>query len=133
MKSALIRRVDRYVSREDSRGSFEGLINRGVWREFNLITSFAGVKRGGHYHKESDELFFIIEGEIVVHAQRVTVGKLAGPLEVFNFAQGDVFIIDKMVHHIFYIREPSRWINALSIVFDENHPDIFIPEEEPGR
>jgi dTDP-4-dehydrorhamnose 3,5-epimerase-like enzyme len=113
------------MRREDSRGCFEGLINQGNWLEINLITSHAGVIRGGHYHVKSEELFFIIEGEVVVQAQKIMDGKLSGLSESFNFAQGDVFIINKLVHHTFHVLKPSRWINALSVVFDKASPDIF--------
>ncbi|MDR1874831.1 MAG: cupin domain-containing protein [Synergistaceae bacterium] len=127
MKSELVYRIDRYARREDPRGCFEGLIHCGSWQEINLITSYAGVTRGGHYHKKADELFFIIEGEIAVQAREVIDGTPAASPEDFRFAQGDVFIVRRNVYHTFHILKPSRWINALSVAFDENQPDIFTP------
>jgi dTDP-4-dehydrorhamnose 3,5-epimerase-like enzyme len=127
MKSELIYKIDRYVYKKDSRGCFEGLSNQGNWHEINLITSHAGVIRGGHYHVKADELFFIIEGEIVVQAQKIINDELSGLLENFSFTQGDVFIVNKLVLHTFHVLKPSRWINALSVAFDESSPDMFIP------
>jgi dTDP-4-dehydrorhamnose 3,5-epimerase-like enzyme len=131
MKSELVYEIARYMCRKDSRGCLEGLINQGNWREINLIASHAGVMRGGHYHVKADELFFIIEGEIAVQAQKIIDGKFSGAPENFTFVQGDVFIVNKLVHHTFHVLKPSRWINALSVAFDKSSPDIFT--EPSGR
>jgi dTDP-4-dehydrorhamnose 3,5-epimerase-like enzyme len=130
MKSELICKIDRYAYKKDSRGCFEGLCNQGNWREINLISSRAGAIRGGHYHVKADELFFIIEGEIAVQAQKIADGGLSGLPEKFGFAQGDVFIVNKLVLHTFHVLKPSRWINALSVAFDESSPDMFVPNAD---
>jgi dTDP-4-dehydrorhamnose 3,5-epimerase-like enzyme len=117
--------VTRYFVHSDERGSIEGLINKGNWQELNLITSDAGIVRGNHYHKKTQELFIILEGDIEVQTQAVDEGKLVGNLSIHKVKAGDVFLVEPMTNHIFTPHKPSKWINALSEPVDNEHPDFF--------
>lgn len=117
--------VERYFLHTDARGSIQGLINKGSWKELNLITSDAGVVRGNHYHKKIRELFIILEGEIEIRCQEVKRGRLAGDPVVHQVKAGDVFCIEPMTNHIFIPEKPSKWINALSAPVDPEEPDFY--------
>ncbi len=116
--------VERYFKYEDPRGSIQGLINSGSWREVNLITSSKNSIRGDHYHKETIELFIILEGEIEVISQRVVNNALMGNDTHFIVRSGDVFMVEPFCNHIFVVREDSKWINMLSEPIDKVSPDI---------
>lgn len=121
----MIERIERYFTASDERGSIEGLANFGEWEEINLIRSLAGTIRGNHYHKETIELFLILEGEILVST--CMVGQDNRPGEVTNkyyVKAGDVFLINPMVNHTFQVIMDSRWINLLSKKSDSQNPDI---------
>jgi dTDP-4-dehydrorhamnose 3,5-epimerase-like enzyme len=121
----MLRFVNRYFVHTDERGSIEGLINQGTWKELNIISSDAGVVRGNHYHKNTRELFIILEGEIEVRTQRVSNGHPAGTLSVYHVKAGDVFLVEPMTNHVFTPRAFSKWINALSEPVDKEHPDFY--------
>ena len=121
----MIRTIDSYFEHGDPRGRIKGIINTGEWEEINMITSDADVVRGNHYHKYTLELFFIIRGEIKVHTQRVKDGKLCSKVAENIVREGDIFIVDPMVNHIFYTMTDSAWINVLSKRLDTYEPDMY--------
>lgn len=125
--------VNRYFVHIDERGSIEGLINTGYWKEMNLITSDSGVVRGNHYHKKTYELFIILEGKIKVFTQRIREGELVDKAIENCVKEGDVFIIDPMTNHVFIPLKPSRWINALSEPIDKDDPDFYRIEVNDGQ
>lgn len=120
----MIKFIENYFQHKDDRGSITGLINFGKWEELNIIESEAGVKRGNHYHKYTQELFVILDGRIKVSLQNVKDDKLVGGVEEYEVRQGDVFILEVNINHVFDILEKSRWINMLSVKTDEKLPDI---------
>jgi mannose-6-phosphate isomerase-like protein (cupin superfamily) len=119
----LHRRLGRYFTHSDARGSIEGLINTGTWREVNLIRSEAGVVRGRHYHKHAEECFIILSGRIKVDL-RLPASGAADRSETLNVQAGDVFIVPPLVEHTFDILEDAVWINLMSIPMDANAPDF---------
>ena len=44
---------------EDERGSLVQLVHEG-YKQINVVTSKAGVKRGRHYHKLNREGFYVV-------------------------------------------------------------------------
>ena len=64
--SPLYQRIPVYFTHSDPRGAITGLLNFGSWKEMNFITSIADTVRGRHYHKETEECFFILSGRIKV-------------------------------------------------------------------
>ena len=114
-----------YIEYSDKRGSFLGLINFGNWKEINIIFSEADTVRGNHYHKNTDELFLILEGKIKITLQKVLDNKkLDNGEKTFDVQEGDVFLIKKNVNHIFETIEYSKWINVLSQKLNIDNPDI---------
>ena len=122
--SEMISVIPRYFEHGDARGSIAGLINTGVWREINLISSDAGVTRGGHYHKNTEECFAILSGQVrVLLEKRDEHGEWLR--EEHLFTAGDVFIVHPWVVHTFVVTEKSQWINMLSTPIDQNQPDFY--------
>ncbi|NCD10923.1 MAG: cupin domain-containing protein [Epsilonproteobacteria bacterium] len=120
----MIKFITNYFQHKDDRGSITGLVNFGQWEELNIIESEAGVKRGNHYHKNTQELFVILDGKIKISLQNIQGDRLAGEIKEYEVKQGDVFMIEINTNHVFEILEKSRWINMLSIKTDEKLPDI---------
>lgn len=120
----MLKIIKRYFMHEDKRGTLEGLVNFGEWKEMNLISSLAGVERGNHYHKETLELFIILEGKINVILLKVKDGKLVGSKTERIVNRGDVFLIDPFVNHTFRVLVEAKWINVLSKKIDPENPDI---------
>ena len=107
----------------DERGRLMQLIH-GDCAQVNFVTSKPSSLRGGHYHKQNREIFFIIDGEVAV-----TVKK-DGRKEVYHFNSGDMFAINKNVIHYFDYKKES----SLIVVYDkgvensDGTKDIY-PEE----
>ena len=121
----MIRFIKEYFRHSDERGSIRGLINVGTWEELNMIQSDSHTIRGNHYHEQTEELFVIIEGKIKVILQSVDQHVLVGNAEEYTVNAGDVFIIEKGVHHRFEIMESARWINALARRSNPDQIDIL--------
>jgi len=110
-----------YFNYSDERGQLYGIIQKGIWKEINHITSSAGSIRGNHYHKKTLELFYIISGTIEVFIKNLRNGKETS----FNVISGDIFIVEPYELHTFNIKTDSSWINMLSKRIDHNKPDIY--------
>lgn len=114
-----MKKLEPYMMREDTRGRLVGLINEGSWEEFNYLETQAGQVRGNHYHRDTWEVFFIIEGEIEV------VTQIPGQVETsMTLHPGDVLMIEPGERHTFHCITTTRWINALSKRFEQDNPDI---------
>lgn len=114
-----MRKIEPYMTRSDARGKLIGLLNTGTWEEFNYLETKAGQIRGNHYHSETREVFFIIEGDIEVVAQ------YPGQQETRMIVHaGDILEVEPEENHTFYCLTNTRWINFLSKRFDQNLPDI---------
>ena len=118
----MIQFIKNYYNFHDNRGNFVGLVNFGAWREINLITSDKNSIRGGHYHKNTIETFIILDGEIDV---KVYLHNYPDQYKVYFVKAGDVFMINPMVVHIFYVKTAAKWINLLSNKMDMDSPDIY--------
>lgn len=115
-----MKRVEPYCVREDARGKLVGLMNEGKWEEFNYLETKAGEVRGNHYHKNTTELFFILDGEI-----RVELVKPGGSVNTQLVRRGDILLVEPGEMHTFHCVTDACWINALSQRFDDLNPDIY--------
>jgi len=109
-----------YFEFSDTRGLLRGLCRGGPWKEINYASSVKGTKRGGHWHRETFESFFIIKGRISVQTKDI----VSGDEQLFIAAAGDFFSISPMKLHTFTMLDDVEWINLLSNPIDEVAPDI---------
>jgi mannose-6-phosphate isomerase-like protein (cupin superfamily) len=117
-----MKRFQSYKQLQDERGKFRGIINTGNWGEINYIETLCGKVRGGHYHKQLLELFYILEGEI-----EIEIKDLDGNLqETFIASPGWIFLVEPYEIHTFTSLTDSKWINILSQPLAEQEPDIYI-------
>lgn len=80
---------------DDDRGSLVQLVHEG-YKQVNVVTTKAGVFRGGHYHKLNHEVFFVVYGEFKFVAEK------DGVKEEYIFKEGDMFEVLPYVMHSFY-------------------------------
>lgn len=85
---------------DDGRGSLRQLVHEG-YSQFNIVFSKKGVFRGGHYHKENNELFYVINGSFEFVASKGQV------VEKYTFTEGDMFLVPPYVIHSFSYKEDS--------------------------
>ena len=113
-----------YFRFSDDRGEISGIFQDKNWREINYLQSKKGCQRGGHYHRKTQEAFYIIEGKIKILLRDVKTKKE----REFIAEKGDIFEIPINAMHTFDIIENSSWINMLSIPMKGDHKDFHKEE-----
>ncbi len=109
---------------EDNRGKLVQLVHEG-YRQVNVITSRAGVLRGGHYHKKNKEAFYVINGACEVTFVR------DGKREKNKFVAGDFFCIEPGTGHIFRYHEDTTLLGLYDLGVEESdgRKDLYPIEE----
>jgi dTDP-4-dehydrorhamnose 3,5-epimerase-like enzyme len=119
-----------YMMQTDSRGLVCGITRQEWVREVNYIETVAGEVRGNHYHRETIEMFFIIEGAVRVTARHLH----SGHTEERVFSKGDIFLIEPYELHTFRVMEDAKWINMLSKPMAGTTPDLHqCRHDQPGE
>lgn len=114
-------RLECNFRRQDIRGKFMEVWRGGDWHAMNFFTIKKGCSRGGHYHKETRELFFIVEGQCEVKLRDIRTGRESQ----FTAGQEDVFVVDPYELHSLTALRESKVIALLSLPYDEKSPDLF--------
>ena len=99
----MLKRIATDFHFEDDRGTIVQLIHEG-YAQINVITSNKGGFRGGHYHKENEEAFYIVSGKL-----EVTVIE-----ETAVFTTGDFFGIEANDMHSFTFLEDTALVSMYS-------------------
>lgn len=76
----------------DDRGELTQLVHEG-YEQVNVLFTKAGVVRGGHYHKISEEVFFVVSGRVTVQLKKDDKSCTE------TFEKGDFFKIFPWVRH----------------------------------
>ncbi len=87
----------------DERGSLYQLCHNG-WTQVNVSTTKKSVKRGGHYHKQTKEAFFIISGKIALQLQK------EDKEQDITVKSGDFFCFSPYVKHSFNFLEDTTMV-----------------------
>lgn len=80
---------------KDNRGNLVQLVSCG-YSQVNVVISYAGVTRGGHFHKLCREAFYVISGKVEVHLKK------DGKHKIVEFVAGDFFEIEPFTIHEMY-------------------------------
>ncbi|MBI2664074.1 cupin domain-containing protein [Candidatus Woesearchaeota archaeon] len=105
----------------DSRGKIESIQAGIPFREMNKFSSEPGKERGGHYHKDSVEMIFVIEGKVEVTLKNIKTNEV----QTFTMRKDEGIVIEPYEAHKVRILEKSVWINALTKEYNHKNPDIF--------
>lgn len=100
----------------DDRGTITQLVHSG-YKQVNVISSKKGVVRGGHYHKQNKEAFYIVYGALSVTVED----------ETYHFKTGDFFGIDEYDMHSFVFEEETLLVSMYSdgVELPDGTKDIF--------
>ncbi len=106
-------------------GSIIQLVNKG-WNQVNVLESKKGSKRGGHYHKENKELFYIISGEANLILDNGAVE------EIMNLKKGDMFLVSPYQMHTFEFLEDTFMVSLydIGVEYEDGTKDIYSEWEE---
>jgi dTDP-4-dehydrorhamnose 3,5-epimerase-like enzyme len=110
----------------DGRGKFVEVWRGEEWREMNFFTVKKGFTRGGHYHKETRELFFIVEGDCEMRLVDVRTWRES----THGLREEDIFIVDPYELHYLTALTDCKIVSLLSHPHDESSPDLFSPAQD---
>lgn len=110
---------------EDHRGCLTQLVHSG-YDQINVLQTNAGVLRGGHYHKISDEAFYIISGSVEVELKKSGESKK----EKAVFKKGDFFEFHPFTVHSMFFPEDCLMVQLYNKPVEQadGTKDIY-PEE----
>lgn len=106
---------------EDGRGKLTQLVHGG-YTQVNVLESRKGVLRGGHFHKQSREAFFVVRGQV-----EVTLKK--GPDQQTElFVPGDFFEIAPFVVHSMRFPEDCVLVAMydIPVEYEDGTKDIYV-------
>lgn len=112
----MLKILEKDFSFYDDRGSIVQLIHDG-YKQVNVIISKKGVFRGGHYHKQNKEAFYIISGALTLTVN----GKR------HRFTNGDFFGITENDMHSFDFEEDTVLVSMYSngVELEDGTKDIY--------
>lgn len=93
----------------DERGSLIQLVREG-FKQINVIKSTAASFRGGHYHQNNVEAFYIISGEL----ELVVFKEKNAEKESYIFKAEDMFLIPSGITHSFYFIKETILVSMYS-------------------
>lgn len=105
---------------DNDKGFFIQLVHDG-WNQVNVLKSPKGSNRGGHYHKENKEAFYIITGKVKLLLE------IDGKKEVYEFQEGDFFMVKPYQKHIFEFLEETIMVSMydLGVEHEDGTKDIY--------
>tara|TARA_Y100000768_G_scaffold388882_1_gene388234 strand:+ start:606 stop:977 length:372 start_codon:yes stop_codon:yes gene_type:complete len=112
-----------YFKFEDKRGSIKGIFNNYKIEEVNLIKSNPNTIRGKHYHKNTQEILYVIKGELELYfANLKNKNKIKKKILV---KEGQTVIIRPYEYHWSFNKKKAQWMNFLTKRFKKRAPDII--------
>ena len=120
-----IRPVDEVIINE--RGTITQVTGKGTWKQLNIIYRKAGKLGGGHYHRATTELFYVISGKLDV----MTTSPASKSTQYFSFAAGGCFEVVPLEQHYMRFNEDTVLAVIYSKAYDAKAPDTHIYDGLP--
>jgi len=116
----LIKYMDVDFKFENENGVLVQLVHDG-WKQVNVITSVAGKKRGGHYHKYNNEAFYVVSGSFNLYVWKDDVK------EEYLMKPGTWFMVNPFVFHTFEYLEDTVLVSVYSngVELSDTEKDIW--------
>lgn len=89
----------------DARGEITDILVKENIEAVTLITLVRGATRGNHYHKETVQYLFVVQGKL-----KMLTRMPDQPIVVTILEKGDLAVTDHMEHHAFTALEDSAFI-----------------------
>lgn len=108
--------------RQDNRGKLIEIF-KGDFAQCNVLEMKKGSVWGGHYHKKTEELFFVHKGKLLVNQK--SIGKRSKRSYTKTYKEGDVFAIKLYTLHTATALEKTICVVLYSVPFNRKKPDVF--------
>lgn len=103
----LVKKMKTDFEFSNENGSLVQLVHDG-WKQVNVLISKKGSKRGGHFHKENQEAFYIVEGKLILILDENEEH------EETEFSTGEMFMISPYQMHNFIFLEDTIMVSMYS-------------------
>jgi mannose-6-phosphate isomerase-like protein (cupin superfamily) len=102
-----MQRLKAEYQRKEDRGTLTQ-VNTGEWKQLNILEIKKGNTFGGHYHKEKEELFYIVFGkvEFIIENEQGTFTESLG--------KGDCFLVEPYDTHTICALQDTIIVEVLS-------------------
>lgn len=97
-------------------------MNKGVWEEVNIVATNAMNSRGGHFHRKTIEIIFMLSGSAEVELSNPN--HLMGENTKLTLVAGEGLEIYPETVHTFHYLEDSSHLQLLSSKFNTAEPDL---------
>lgn len=116
----LIKYLDTDFKFENETGLLVQLVHEG-WNQINVLVSTKGSIRGGHFHKVSNEAFYIVSGKCKLILEN------AGEKEENELKAGDFFLVSPFQKHTFIFDEDTIMVSMYDICVEnaDGSKDIY--------
>jgi len=96
------------------------LVHEG-WKQVNVLVSKAGSTRGGHYHKVSKEVFYVVSGELKLTLETDT------EKEEYALKEDDMFLVSPYQRHTFSFMKDTVMVSMYDICVEreDGSKDIY--------
>ncbi|MFQ9511436.1 polysaccharide biosynthesis C-terminal domain-containing protein [Enterocloster lavalensis] len=120
---SLIKIITPNFQYEDLRGRLVQLVRTG-YCQVNIIESVAGATRGGHYHIQNREAFYVIGGKLKLTVWHLNVGTQK---EEYEFSENAMFEIEPYTIHSFEFIEPTMLVSmySMGVELADGKKDIY--------
>ena len=89
--------------------------------QVNILFSLANTIRGNHYHKITEEFFYIINGEVKVTLRNVKTNEI----QHFTVVSKESFSVTPFHYHTLEFTRDTHILSFYSKEFDINNTDIY--------
>ena len=122
------------IANSDERGKIETIFAGKNFREINYFQSKKGMVRGNHYHKETEELIYLLKGKVVFKIKHIKGTDEEpddedktddGQIHETTLLPGDALLIEPYELHTAEIMKDSEWISCLTKEYNNDDPDIY--------
>lgn len=98
------------------------LVHEG-WDQVNVLISEKNSTRGGHYHKESKEVFYIISGK----TKLLLSDENTNESKEYILSEGEMFMISPYQRHTFTFEEDTVMVSLYDICVEkkDGQKDIY--------
>ena len=96
---------------EDERRRITQLFTANI-KQVNVYDAKKGSVLGNHYHKETDEYFYIVRGTVMYNESRI-------------FETGDLFVVYPQEMHTISCLTDTKFMTFLSRPYKEDDKDIW--------
>lgn len=101
--------------RKEDRGTLTQ-VNTGDWKQLNILEIKKGNTFGGHYHKEKEELFYVVFGKVNMMIQNQLE---ESPVCVEILSKGDCILIEPYEEHSLIAIQDTTIVEVLSQPYSE--------------